>query len=425
MSEIHRFFATTAKGMEALLSDELQSFGSSNLEVTRAGVYFSGTLEVAYRACLWSRIANRILLPLKKFPAPTPEKLYGGVKSIKWSDHLSYKNTLAVDFSMPVGVEVERKEVRGPSRPAAGGGIRRRPGAPGSEAKITHTHFGALKVKDAIVDQLRSVQGDRPSIDPATPDVRVNVYYSAEEAVVSIDLSGSSLHLRGYREEGALAPLKENLAAAILMLAGWPAVAREGGEFIDPMCGSGTLPIEAAMMAADLAPGLNRKYFGFLNWSGHDPQVWKRLVEEAQDREIKDRKKLPRITGYDADFRPVRAALANIERSGMHGKVHIEKRDYSLATPTDERGIIIVNPPYGERLGEVEELKPLYRGLGDLFKKQFKGWGGYIFTGSPELSKEVGLKASRRFVLFNGPIECRLLKYELFEGSKKTPKVDS
>jgi 23S rRNA (guanine2445-N2)-methyltransferase / 23S rRNA (guanine2069-N7)-methyltransferase len=383
-----KFFATTAKGMEDLLLDEIKSFypegAAQAVEKTRAGVAFEGTLETAYRACLWSRVANRILLPLKSFPAPTPEKLYGGVKSIKWSDHLSVDQTIAVDFQS-------------------------------NSSQMTHTQFGALKTKDAIVDQFMSNFGSRPNVDTKKPDIRVNVYLLNDVASVSLDLSGDSLHMRGYREEGTPAPLKENLAAAILMLADWPRVAKEGGSFIDPMCGSGTLCIEAAMIAADRAPGLDRRYYGFLKWAQHDPKVWKKLVQEAMDREITDPSKLPRIEGYDQDFRAVRAAIANVERAELRQVIHIEKRDLlETQTPVGKPGVVCMNPPYGERMGDVEELKPLYKSIGDTFKKKFKGWTGYVFTGSPDLAKVVGLQASRRLVLFNGALECRLLKYDLY-----------
>ncbi len=381
MPESHSFFATAAKGMSSLLAEELRALGATDVQETIAGASFKGTLETAYRACLWSRIANRILFPLKSFPASTPEKLYGGVKSIRWSDHLTPKNTIAVDFSS-------------------------------SQSKITHTHFGALKTKDAIVDQFRSTQGARPSVNPIQPDLRVNVYVHKDEATLSLDLSGESLHKRGYREEGRMAPLKENLAAAILMSAGWPSVPSHS--FVDPMCGSGTLPIEAAFMAARRAPGLKREHYGFLGWQGHVPALWKRLLEEARDLEIHDKKKLPRVVGYDADFRAVRVALANVERAGLRGRVHIEKRELTSAEAPTPEGLIVLNPPYGERLGETEELKPLYKSIGDIFKQKFRGWTGAVFTSNPELAKCIGLKADRRVVLFNGAIECRLLKYALY-----------
>lgn len=385
--------------MESLLEQELLALGAGSVKVTRAGVAFQGPLEVAYRACLGSRIANRVLLPLKTFSAPTPEKLYGGVKSIRWSEHITPRQTLSVDFSS-------------------------------SKSDIEHTHFGALKTKDAICDQLRSVLGERPSVDSVDPDLRINVYVLENEATVSLDLSGQSLHRRGYREESVEAPLKENLAAAILMLAGWPDALKKGREagqssampaLIDPMCGSGTIPIEAALMAVNRAPGLSRKRFGFMGWQGHVPALWARLVAEAQAAEIKDPKLLPRIAGYDRDSEAVRIAISHVEGAGLHGKVHIEKRELlDLAPlPGQEHGLVVMNPPYGERLGETEELKPVYKEMGDIFKKRFAGWEGYILTSNPDLAKAVGLKASRRFVLFNGAIECRLLKYEMYSGSKK------
>lgn len=392
MAEVMSFFATTAKGMEPLLAEELRAQGALDVQETRAGAVFKGTLETAYRVCLWSRIANRVLLPLKTFPAPTQERLYGGVKAIRWSEHLTPENTIAVDFSS-------------------------------SRSQITHTHFGALKVKDAIVDQMRSTQGARPSVSIDRPDIRINVYVHEDQATVSLDLSGESLHLRGYREEGARAPLKENLAAAILMRAGWSEISKlPQVAFLDPMCGSGTLPIEAAMMAANLAPGLGRDHFGFLKWQGHIPRTWQRLVTEAEEiraaRLAQGKKNFPRIVGYDADFRAVRVALNNLERAGLRGLVHIEKRELTECERIEEKGVIIINPPYGERLGEVESLKPLYRTIGDTFKKTFKGWTGYVFTGNSELAKSVGLRASRRHVLFNGALECRLLQFELYSGTQ-------
>jgi 23S rRNA (guanine2445-N2)-methyltransferase / 23S rRNA (guanine2069-N7)-methyltransferase len=391
------FFATTAKGMEPLLQQELQALGATSGQTVRAGVHFKGTMEVAYRALLWSRIANRILLPLKTFNAADEAKLYGGVKSIKWSDHFTNAETFSIDFVS-------------------------------SNSQITHTHFGALKSKDAICDQFRSNTGERPSVDSVNPDIRINIYVSNDEATVSIDLSGQSLHRRGYREEGVEAPLKENLAAAVLMSAGWGEAVKNGRQtgkmpaFMDPMCGSGTLPIEAAMMALDIAPGLKRGRYGFMGWQGHVPALWNRLVTEAKAREITDRKLLPRIVGYDCDPRAVRVAISNLERAGLTGKVHIEKRELSQLEPVQDNGILAINPPYGERLGEEEELKPLYKELGDLFKKRFAGWQGFVLTSNPELAHSIGLKASRRFVLFNGALECRLLKYEMYAGSK-TPKA--
>ncbi len=374
------FFATTAKGMESLLAQELREMGITEIQEKRAGVAFRGTLEAGYRACLWSRIANRILLPLRTFSAPDADALYQGVRSIHWTDHLTSQNTLAVDFSS-------------------------------SHSALTHTYFGALKVKDAIVDQFRTLQGLRPSVSVVCPDLRINVYVHENQATVSLDLSGESLHQRGYRKEGSKAPLKENLAAAILKLAGWPR--QDQGAFLDPLCGSGTLPIEAAMMSLRMAPGLHRSYFGFLGWLGHVPVLWKRLRQEALDCQVSG-SKIPKIVGYEGDFRAVRAALQNLERAQLRGRVHIEKRDFSHCEPIASHGVFLTNPPYGERLGDIQQLKGMYRQMGDLLKKKFTNWEGYIFTGSSDLAKSIGLKPAQRFVLFNGAIECRLLKFDLY-----------
>ncbi|MGC4114337.1 MAG: bifunctional 23S rRNA (guanine(2069)-N(7))-methyltransferase RlmK/23S rRNA (guanine(2445)-N(2))-methyltransferase RlmL [Myxococcales bacterium] len=385
------FFATSPKGMAPLLAQELRSLGASDVSESRAGVAFAGTLETALSACLWSRTASRILLPLAHFPAPTPEALYEGVKAIDWSEHLSLEGTLAVDFAS-------------------------------SESAITHTHYGALKVKDAIVDQLRTPSGVRPSIDTAQPDVRVNVYVRKDEASLSLDLSGDSLHRRGWRDETVPAPLKEGLADAILLLAGWPAAAAEGRPFLDPMCGSGTLPIDAAWIAADVAPGLMRTRWGFTKWRQNQPALWDRLVFQARERDRRGKVKLPPIVGYDLDARAVRAALSNVERAGVRGHVHIEKRELSDAVPVGEKpGLFVVNPPYGERLSEDASVEPLYRRIGDTLKQKFTGWDGYVFTGNLVAAKKVGLKPERKHVLFNGAIECRLLHFPISLEKPKPP----
>lgn len=380
------FIATTPKGMEELLKAELVSLGAEKVEVKKGAVSFTGPtsdkddLKIAYRACLWSRTANRVLYPLKSFPCPNPEKLYGNIKSINWSEHLSPDQTLAVEFTS-------------------------------SMSQITHTQFGAQKVKDAVVDQFMSVVGTRPSVDLHEPDIRINVHLNSDVATVYIDLSGQSLHKRGYREQGAMAPLKENLAAAIVLSTGWNV---DAGDFIDGMCGSGTMPIEAAMIAAKIAPNLKRTYFGFNGWKQHNEKIWLDLVREAEEIQIRDFKKLPKICGYDQDAFAVRTAIDNVERAGLRKLIHIEKKEFTTLGAPSERGTLVLNPPYGERLGEEEDLIPLYKSIGDGFKKQFKGWTGWVFTGSPVLAKKIGLKATRRLVFFNGAIECRLLKFELY-----------
>jgi len=388
MSDAIALFATTAKGMEDLLLDEVHALGGRSAEVARGGVSFAGSLEVAYRVCLWSRVANRVLLPLAGFAAPTPQALYDGVRTIRWWEQLDARRTLAVDCAL-------------------------------SRSRITHSHFAALKTKDAIVDQLRERTGTRPSVDVAHPDVRVNVYLHEDHATVSLDLSGASLHRRAYRHGGGAAPLKENLAAAVLLLADWPQLATAGAPFVDPMCGSGTLPIEAALMAARIAPGRQRMYFGFLGWHGHQPALWARLCQEAEAQEIRDPRRLPPIHGYDASAAAVRGALVNVEHAGLRGRVHIEKRALADSAPIAARGshhlpgIVVANPPYGERLGHSAGLGALYAELGDTLRRKFPGWTGYVLTGNPTLGKRIGLRSARRHVLYNGAIECRLLVFPI------------
>ncbi len=388
MDIMHTFFATTAKGMEALVADELDTFGASGVQARRAGVAFQGSLEVAYRACLWSRVASRVLLPLASFPAETPAALYSGVRTIHWSDHIGRGRTIAVDCAV-------------------------------SHSRITHSHFAALKTKDAIVDQLREQIGVRPSVAVERPDVRVNVYLHEDRATVSVDLSGESLHRRDYRQAGGAAPLKENLAAAVLLLADWPRLARARAPLLDPLCGSGTLCIEAALMAADIAPGRARPYFGFLGWCGHQAALWERLLSEAMEREQCGAQALPIIRGTDAAAAAVRGALANVERAGLRGRVHIEKRTLADCEPIvvpvagDLRGVVVTNPPYGERLGDPTALAELYAQLGDTLRRKFPGWTGYVLTGNPSLGRSIGLRPSRRHVLYNGAIECRLLVFPI------------
>jgi len=388
-------FATVPLGIESLLGEELSRLGASGVVLERAGVRFQADLKTAYRICLWSRLAGRILLPISRFAAPDEKKLYGGVRSIHWSEHL--KN----DGSFAISVTSSQNE----------------------KSKLQHTHFAALKAKDAIVDQFRSVTGVRPDVRLDRPDLRIQLHLEQGEATVSIDLSGESLHRRGYREQGAKAPLKENLAAAILMMAGWPELSKPGAGFVDLMCGSGTLPIEAALMSSNTAPGFFRDYFGFLGWRKHDATAWKELKQEAMRVRITDRKLLPRFFAFDQDGLTLKVARENAAEALVDDLIHFERRELSEAPPISpnygETGLVGCNPPYGERLDDPEKLQALYRLIGDTFKKKASGWKGFVFTGNLDLAKEVGLKASRRFPLFNGAIDCRLLTYDLYAGKRE------
>ncbi|WP_455204247.1 bifunctional 23S rRNA (guanine(2069)-N(7))-methyltransferase RlmK/23S rRNA (guanine(2445)-N(2))-methyltransferase RlmL, partial [Kaarinaea lacus] len=375
-----QYFATAARHLETLLAEELRGLGISTVKETRGGVHFGASLADAYRACLWSRIANRVLLPLAQFETTTPEQLYDGVYNIDWLAHFSVSNTFAIDVTT-------------------------------SLSALDHSHYAALKAKDAIADQFRQHRGERPSVQTDRPDILINIYVHKDQAIVSLDLSGESLHRRGYRQHGGRAPLKENLAAAILLRANWPNIAAQGGAFIDPMCGSGTLPIEAAMIAADIAPGLRRTHWGFLAWRQHKDKAWQLLLEDAHQRRSQGLQQLPPIRGFDEDTKTVHNALVNVENAGLHGYVHIEKRELGLSAPAsaDNPGLVAVNPPYGERLGEQRHLAALYERLGNTLKTQFLNWHVAVFTGNADVAKHMGLRIARTHTLYNGPIECKLL----------------
>ena len=388
-----QFFASCPPGVADLTAAELRACAATNTRELKLGVLFEGTLETAYRACLWSRTASRILMPLGNFPAATPEELYAGVAAIDWTQHLGPNGTLAIEFG-------------------------------GSSAGIKHTHFGALKTKDAIVDQLRERTGQRPSVELERPDVQLDVRLDRERATLSLDLSGESLHRRAYRARGVAAPLKENLAAAVLLRSGWPAIA-QSGEFVDPMCGSGTLVIEAAMMALDIAPGSLRSYFGFVGWRGHDRELWQRLVDEARARREATANRRIVLRGYDSDAAAIRAAIENSERARLRGFVHFERRELEQLVKESEAagGLLATNPPYGERIGDEAQLQALYATLGQRLREQFQGWRATVLTGNPPLAKAIGIYSKRSHTLFNGRIECRLLRFEINPEDFQQPRA--
>ena len=381
--------------METILTDELRTFGINNIKVTMAGVAFQGDLETAYRACLWSRTANRILLVLSSFEVKTQEDLYKGVQQINWFEHINPEDTFAVSFS-----------------------------AKNSQA-INNTHFGALKVKDAIVDQMRDTFQKRPSIDTERPNIRINVYLQGEQAQLSLDLSGESLHRRGYRDVNIRAPMKENLAAAMLLRCGWPEIAKNKGTLIDPMCGSGTLLLEAGMIAADYAPGLLRDYFGFIGWKKHDAECWEKLRMEALQRRKTGMDTLPIIVGFDQNKQTVKTALAHIANAGLQNKIHVERRDIEDAEPAEswKTGLLICNPPYGERLGDEQETAELYKKFGESLKAHFLGWKAAMIISNPELGFRLGIRSQKPITLFNGALECKLLRLKIEESNFFIPKA--
>jgi 23S rRNA (guanine2445-N2)-methyltransferase / 23S rRNA (guanine2069-N7)-methyltransferase len=373
--------------VESLLAAELSSLGADSTRETVAGVYFAGPRAIAYRACLWSRLANRILWPQAQVDAADADELYHSLREIDWGRLFDSAKSIAIDFS-------------------------------GENGNIRNTQFGAQRSKDAIVDWFVDAEGQRPSVDRANPDVKLNIRLVRDRAHVSIDFSGGSLHQRGYRLRGGAAPLKENLAAAVLLRADWPGVAARGGALIDPMCGSGTLLLEGAMMAADIAPGLARKRFGFERLRFHDGAQWQALVSDARGRAERGRAaQLPEIRGYDADQAIIRRAQDNIARIGLEKIVRVSARRVSeLAKPTHRPlpyGLLICNPPYGERLGEKAQLRGLYRQLGEVMLAEFPGWQAAIFTSELELGKATGLRSHKRYALYNGAIATHLLLFDL------------
>ena len=396
------FFVTAATATADLLAAELAALGIEGAREVQGGVACEDDLAAAYRACLESRIGLRVLWQLARFPADDASALYAGVRDIDWSAHMDASGTLIVDFS---GV------------------------MPG----ITHTQFGAQRVKDAVVDQFRERTGARPSVDREMPTIRINVHAARGSVTIAIDLSGDSLHRRGYRGAQGAAPLKENLAAAILTRAGWPAIAAAGGSFVDPMCGSGTLPIEAALIAADIAPGLLRPGFGFERWKQHEPDAWAALRTAAEARRQVALLTPGRLRGFDHDPVAIRDAEANAARAGLDKRLFFQRCELAkLPAAPAPTGLLAVNPPYGERIGESDELRGLYALLGERLRADYRGWEAAVFTGNPALGRELGIHARRTHRMMNGPIECRLLRFAIepsqFERARepgRPPPIDA
>ncbi|WP_069383492.1 bifunctional 23S rRNA (guanine(2069)-N(7))-methyltransferase RlmK/23S rRNA (guanine(2445)-N(2))-methyltransferase RlmL [Halomonas caseinilytica] len=383
------YLATCPKGLEALLSDELTALGAEPTKTTVAGVFFQGALADAYRVCLWSRLANRVVHCLvREEGVETPERLREVSAEIDWQSHLAAGSTLAVDFH-------------------------------GRSDAIRHTRFGAQTVKDGVVDRLQADGRARPRVDPREPDLRLYANLHRGRLTLGIDLSGESLHRRGYRRGTGHAPLKENLAAALLIRAGWPSMARQGAPLVDPLCGAGTLLIEAAMMAADMAPNLYRERFGFHGWAGHDEACWRELKREADARASIGRKRCRnRLFGIDRSPPALAAAKANAMRAGIPALIELSggslgELDRPAGLDEECPGLLITNPPYGERLGELPELVELYAQLGERARGAFPGWRLALFTANPDLGHRTGLRAHKHYSLKNGPLDARLLLMDI------------
>lgn len=386
VTEERQWLATSAQGFGPLLVEELQALGAVDVAESAAGVQFTGAGAVMYRACLWSRLASRIYLPLWEGRGGNAESLYEAVVAQPWHTLIADDASIAVDFQ-------------------------------GTNASIRDSRFGAQRSKDAIVDSLRAAGRAKPRVDPATADFRVSIRLREDNIAISIDMVGESLHRRGYRKAAGSAPLKEHLAAALLLRAQWPEMAARGGALIDPLCGSGTLLIEGAFIAGDRAPSLNRERFTFRGWRHHNEAQWQALRGDARGRAEHGLADMPEIRGYDGDPRVVSRAQENIAEAGLSKVVRVSvKALREVKKPTHKalpEGLLICNPPYGERLGDAASLGPLYRSLGELMHDEFPGWKAAVLTGDKDLGRATGLRSHRQYAFWNGRIPVSLLLFDL------------
>ena len=389
---MNSLFASTARGLEELLKTELEGLGATDCQVVQGGVHFQGDTRLLYQSLMWSRLASRIMLPLGECRVYSDLDLYLGVQAIPWTEMFNPGATFAVHFS-------------------------------GLNDEIRNSQYGALKVKDAIVDSFTRKNLPRPNVDRESPDLRINVWLNKETAHISLDLSGEGLHLRGYRDGTGMAPIKENLAAAIVMRSGWV----PGTPLLDPMCGSGTLLIEAAMLATARAPGLHRGHWGFGGWAQHDDGIWKEVKAEAQTRARQGLAAYEsRFYGSDVDARVIERARRNARRAGIGELIDFDVKDVAQLNnplPKGPYGTVISNPPYGERLESEPALIALHSLLGRIMKSQFGGWNLSVFSASPELLSCLQLRADKQFKAKNGPLDCVQKNYHLAESEGGKPAM--
>lgn len=382
---MNTYFAICPRGLENLLLDELQAVGGAELRATAGGVFFSGEWEVCYRANLESRIATRILWHIVKGPYAKEEDIYRLAVRQLWPNHFAVSSTMRV---VTTAIKCPLKSL----------------------------DFVTLRVKDAVCDRFREDLGERPNIETRNPDVGVHVFLTENECTLYLDTSGQPLWQRGFRKASVEAPLKENLAAGILKLSGW----QPGTPLIDPMCGSGTFLLEAVQMALDRAPGLDRT-FAFERLRSFRALAWAEIRAAAEARVLPAERM--EIRGYDNDERAVRATRRNLQEAGFGAIISVDRSDVLETQPLTEHGILIANPPYGERIGEQDELADFYPQLGAALKRHWAGWNCFFFTADLRLPKLVGLKPSRKTPLFNGPLECRLFEIRMVAGSNRKNAV--
>ena len=376
MTQEFEMIAKTFMGLEPVLANELTQLGAKNVQVGRRMVSFTGDKEMMYRANFQLHTAIRILKPIKHFKALSADDVYEGVKDIDWTEYLSLDKTFAVDSV------VFSEEFR-------------------------HSKFVAYKVKDAIVDQFREKTGNRPNISVSNPDMRLHIHIAEDQCTLCLDSSGESLHRRGYRQESVEAPLNEVLAAGMILMTGW----RGETDFIDPMCGSGTLLIEAALIASNMAPGLFRKEFAFEKWPDFDADLFDKIYnDDSQEREFNHH-----IYGYDVDIKAVNTARLNVKAAGLTSDITVEEQDFKNFTQPKEKSIMVTNPPYGERIS-TSDLLGTYKMIGERLKHQFTGNEAWVLSYREECFTQIGLKPSIKIPLFNGSLECEFRKYQMFDG---------
>ena len=384
-----QLFATTARGFEELLKSELTELGAQDAKVAQGGVHYWADDETLYRTLLWSRLSSRILLPIVQAKVFSDLDLYSAVVGVNWLDYFDEKVHFFVDFN-------------------------------GTNQEIRHTQFGAMRVKDGIVDYFERHGRARPNVDKEQPDIRIHAYLNRDDVVLSLDLSGDALHMRGYREDTGKAPLRETLAAAIVLRSGW----QKGTPLVDPMCGSGTLLIEAAQMEAQIAPQLYRLHWGFDFWQGHNQAAWEKVKEEALAlaEAEKQRENAPHFYGFDLDHRVLQKAKQNAKNAGVAHLMQWQQGDVAaIKNPSPNlAGTVICNPPYGERLGTTPALIALYSVFGQRLKQQFAGWNASIFSGEPSLLDCLRLRSYRQFKAKNGPLDCVQKNYQIAERAEQS-----
>jgi putative N6-adenine-specific DNA methylase len=375
--------AKTLAGLENPLAGELQQLGASNVQVQKRAVAFEGDLAMIYKANLWCRAAISILKPLFDFTFEGQQQYYEILREFNWSEIFSVEKTIAIH-------------------------------AIAFESEFTNTHFLSQRTKDAVVDHFMEKTGKRPSVDVDDPQVKISIHINRDKCSVSLDSSGAPLFKRGYRRKNVAAPLNEVLGAGLIMLSGWD----RQKPFYDPMCGSATFSIEAGMMALNMAPSIFRRSFAFKNWIGYDDDLWEKIREEARESQTNQ---VPDILASDISNISMDAARQNLMEAGLLGRVKLEKRDFFVSRPTHSDGMVIINPPYGVRL-QNENLKEYYQNLGTALKHNFSGFKAWILSPDKLLTHQIGLRHTFQQIVFNGPLECKFLGYELYPGTRKFHK---